>query len=77
MSTLKKKTAYASQDSPEAQRACYNRKIMLLEIQLNSLTLLEDPLEIRAICCKIIVLKNMLRATTGNGVANKHAVTGQ
>jgi hypothetical protein len=71
MTTLKKKTVNASQDSPEAQRACYTRKIMLLEIELNSLTLLEDPLEIRAICCKIIVLKNMLRATAGPDIHKK------
>jgi len=72
MATLKKKPVNGSQDSPEAQRAGYTRKILLLEMQLNSLTLLEDPIEIRAICCKIIVLKNMLR-TTGHAGPNKHA----
>ena len=71
MATLKKKPVHGSQDSPEAQRACYTRKILLLEMQLNSLTLLEDPVEIRAICCKIIVLKNMLRVT-GNANSGKH-----
>jgi hypothetical protein len=73
MATLKKKTVQGSQDSPEVLKTLYTRKIMLLEIRLNSLNLLEDPLEIRAICCKIIMLKNMLRAT-GNAAAELHVV---
>ena len=74
MATLKKKSVNTSQDSPETQRTCYSRKIMLLEMELNSLTLLDDPLEIRAICCKIIVLKNMLRAT-GTATAVRQAIS--
>lgn len=66
MATPKNKPPGLSPDSPEAMAALaadYTCRIMQLEKELNTFTLLENPGEIRALCCKIIVLKNILRVS--------------
>ena len=48
-------------DSKEVQKEYHLCKLKLLEEELNRLTILEHPLEIHSLCCKIIQIKQLLQ----------------
>jgi hypothetical protein len=58
--TLQTKMEIPMGDSKEVLQDYYVGKILQLERSLNSLNLLDHPVEIRSICAKIIAIKNIL-----------------
>jgi len=61
MSSKKSEMPFVSTNSSKALKDHYIIRILQLEKELNELTILEDPVEIRTICSKIMIIKNMLR----------------
>ena len=61
---LTRKKKLPSPQSPEVLKDYYSGKLIQMEKELNQFTLLENPREIRSLCCKIIIIKNMMRTAT-------------
>lgn len=58
---LTRKKKLPPPDSPELLKEYYRGQLIQMESELNQLTLLENPREIQSLCCKIIIIKNMMR----------------
>lgn len=58
---LTRKKKLLPPNPPEVLKEYYAGKLIQMENELNQFTLLENPREIRSLCCKIIVIKNIMR----------------
>jgi len=62
MSSKKTGMPFVSTDPSPALKDHYITRILQLENELDNLNLLDNPAEIRTVCSKIMIIKNMLRA---------------